>query len=105
MIRAPIAVRRISMPRQNNLNAHLLGPLHYLFEIVNFKPQQEAVPVWPLRAIADRAMIVFNFEAMQLQNQLSIFDQLLICLAPVRASASQQPLIPLAAGLYIRNGD
>lgn len=60
------------MLAQHNFHAHLGGALHHGVKVVHFKPEQHAVSIGLVTAVADRAMMVFNFKAVQLQDQLAI---------------------------------
>jgi hypothetical protein len=64
MIRTAITIGRISMPRQNYLDAHLGRALHDRIKIVDFKPQQNAVPIWSIVSIADRTVMMFYIKAV-----------------------------------------
>jgi len=93
------------MPGHDNLDAHFSGALHDSFKIVDLEPQQHPVSIGPVIAIADRAMMMFHFEAVQLKDKLPIRDQLFICGAPMIAQAAQQTLVPSAACFNIGHGD
>lgn len=60
------------MTWDHNLNAHFASALHNGFEIVDFKPQQHTVPIRPILAIANMAVVVFYLEAVQLKNKLAV---------------------------------
>ena len=79
--------------------AQLSRPTVYL------EPQQYTVSVWLVVTIADRTVIVFHFEAVQLKDKLVLRDQLLIFGAPMIAPAAQQTLIPSATCFHIGYGD
>ena len=66
------------MPRHDDFHAHLSGALYDRVKVVYLKPQQYTVSVWLVITIADRTVIVFYFEAVQLKNKLAIRDQPLI---------------------------
>ena len=93
------------MPRHNNLNLHLCRTLHDSVEVVHFEPKKYAIAIRPVGAIGNRPVMMLNFEAMQLQDQRSILHQLFILLAAVRATATEQALIPAAAGFDIGDTD
>jgi hypothetical protein len=93
------------MSRYDNLDAHFRSPLDHRVEVVHFEPQEHAVAVWFILAIANPAVMVFHFEAVELKNQLAIRDQLFVRGASVIALAAQQTLIPPAAYFHIRNCD
>lgn len=56
------------MPGQHNFHAHLSGALHHRVKVVHFKPKQHAVSVGLVIAVTNRAMVMFNLEAVQLQD-------------------------------------
>jgi hypothetical protein len=62
------------MPGQNDLRAHVSAALHHGVEVIDFEPQQYAVSVGLVVAVPDRAVMVFHFEAMQLEDELSVRD-------------------------------
>ena len=93
------------MPRHGDLHAHFSGTLHHRVKVVHLEPQQDAVSVWLVGAIADRTVVVVHLEAVQLENNLAVPDQLLIFAAAMVASAAQQSLIPAAACFHIANSD
>ena len=93
------------MARKNNLDPHFDGTLHYLVKILHLEPEQHTIAVGPIRAIGDGAVMVLDFKAVQLQDERAILHQLLILLAAVGAAATEQALIPAAAGFDIRDAD
>jgi hypothetical protein len=105
VVRTAVPIRRVSVPGDDNPDAHFSGALHDRFKIVNLEPQQHSVTIWPVIAIANGAVMVFHFEAVQLKDKLAIRNQLLICRAPVIAAATEQTLIPSATCFHIGHGD
>jgi hypothetical protein len=93
------------MTRHHRLDAHFSGALHDCFKIVDFEPQQYPVSIWLVVAIANRPVMMFHLEAVQLKDKLPIRDQLFICRAPMIAPAAEQTLVPSAAGFHIGHGD
>ena len=93
------------MPGHDDLHAHFSGALHDRVKVVHLEPQQYTVSVWLIITIADRTVMVFYLEAVQLKDKLAIEDQLLIFGAPVTAPAAQQTLIPSATCFHIGYGD
>ena len=77
------------MPGRDNLHSHFSRALHDRVEVVYLEPQQYPVSVWLVITIADRAVIVFYFEAVQLKNKLAIRDQSVIFGTPMIAPAAQ----------------
>jgi hypothetical protein len=72
MIRSSVAIGRIAMPGYDDLNPHFGRPLHDRIKIVNFEPQQHSVPIWFVFTIADRTVMVFNLETVQLKDEFAI---------------------------------
>lgn len=105
VIRPAVTIWRVSVPGHNNLDTHFSGALHDCVKIVDLEPEQHPISVWPVIAIADRTVMVFHFEAVQLKDKLPIRDQLLIRGAPMIAQAAQQTLVPSAACFHIGYGD
>ena len=93
------------MAGQHDLHAHLGRPLHCGVEVIHLKPEQHTITVGPVGAIADGAVMMLDFKAVQLQEEPTILHQLLILPAAVSPAAAQQPLIPPAAGFDIRDTD
>lgn len=93
------------MARPSHLDLHLGGALHDGVKVFHLKPEQHAVAIRFVRAIADWAVVVLGFKAVQLQNELAILHQLLIVAAAMSATKTQQALIPAAAGFDIRDAD
>ena len=60
------------MAGQYDLDAHLGGALHYGVEITDLEPKQHSIAVGPDGRIADGAVMVLDFEAVQLQDELAI---------------------------------
>ena len=93
------------MARQHHLDSHFARALHHRIEIIHLEPQQHAIAVGFVGTIADRPVMMFHFKAMQLQDEPPVLHQLLILLAAVRTAATQQALIPPAAGCNIRDAN
>ena len=93
------------MARPHHLDAHFASALYHRIEIIHLEPQQHAITVGSVRTIADRAVMMFRFKAVQLQDEPAILHQLLILLAAVPTAATQQALIPQAAAFDIRDAD
>jgi len=93
------------MPRKHDLDTHCGGPVHDGVEVLHLEPEQHSIPVRLVGAISDGPMVMLDFKAVQLQDEATIFHQLLILLAAMNPAATQQPLIPPAAGFNIRYTD
>ena len=86
---------------QHNLHAHLGGALQDRVKVVHFKPEQDAVSIGLVIAVANPPMVVFHFEAVQLKDQLAIGNQLLVMGTSMKTPAAQQSLVPSAAGFHV----
>jgi len=91
------------MAGQHHLNPHFDGALHYCIEVLHLEPEQHTIAVGSVGAIANGPVMVLDFKAVQLQDDLAILYQLLILPAAVRPAAAEQALIPPAAGFDIRD--
>lgn len=89
----------------DNLYTQFTGAFDDRIEVVYLEPQQDAVSVRLVITIADRTVLVFYFEAVQLKDKLAIRNQLLVFGAPMIALAAQQTLIPPATCFHISYGD
>lgn len=93
------------MPGQDDLDPHFSRALHDPIKVIHLEPQQDTVSVWLVVAVADRTVMVFYFEAVQLKHQLIVRDQLLVFGAAVIAPAAEQTLIPAAARFHVSYRD
>src|SRR5262249_19403558 len=91
------------MAGQHDLDAHFGCALHYRVEVLHLEPDQHTSAVGPVAATADGAVMVFDFKAVQLQDEPAIVHQLLVLPAAVSPAAAQQALIPPAAGFDVRD--
>jgi len=91
------------MLRHNDLCLQLRRSAGCGVEVVEFEPQQDAIAIGLVVWIADRPMVMFDFEAVKLQDQGAVGHQTLILRAAMRTLAIQQTLIPAAAGFDIAN--
>lgn len=73
-----VAIEGVSVTRHDDLDIHFGGPLHSRFKIINLEPQQHPVTIGLIIPISDWYVVVLTFEAVQLQNELPICDELLI---------------------------
>jgi hypothetical protein len=93
------------VPGQDDLHAHFSRAPDHCVKVVDLEPQQDTVSVRLVVTIADPAVMVFHFEAVQLKDKLAIGDQLLVLGASVIAAAAQQTLIPPATRFDAGTGD
>ena len=93
------------MPRHDNLDIHFHRPLESRFKIVDLEPEQHAVTIWLIVTTANRAVMMFYLEAVQLKDKLPFRNQLFVCGAPMIAPAAQQTLVPSAARFHIGHRD
>ena len=93
------------MTRHDDLNFHLCSTPHNRIEIVHFEPQQHTIAIRPVGRIGNASMMVLDLKAVQLQDERAILHQLLILFAAMAAAATQQALIPAAAGFDIHDAN
>ena len=93
------------MAGQHDLGVHFGRALHDRVEVIHLEPEQHTVAVRSVGAVADGTVMVFDFKAVQLEDERAILHQLLIVPAAVSPAAAQQTLIPPAAGFDIRDAD
>jgi hypothetical protein len=105
MIRASISGGWIAMPWDRNFSTHLLNTVHHCVEIIHLEPKQHTIAIGLVIGIANRAVVVLNLEVVQLKHKALIVDQALVFGAAMRASASEQALIPETARLDVVHGD
>lgn len=56
------------MARHDDFGLQVFYPLHCGIKIVGLEPQQDPIAVGLIFGIADRSMVVFDFEPMQLES-------------------------------------
>ena len=76
------------MTGQDYFDVHSGNALHYRVEVIHLEPEQHTITVGSVGAIADGAVMMFDFKAVQLQNELAILHHLLILPAAVRAATA-----------------
>ena len=96
-------VGRISKTLEDELHTHFGGALGDRFEIVDLEPEQDAVAVGLAVAIADGAVIVVRFKACSWRMS-SPFETGADRRNLRDALASEQTLVPKAAGFHISDG-
>lgn len=52
------------MPRQNYLDPHFCRALDDRIKVIDFKPQQHAVPIRSVVSITDRTVMMFYLETV-----------------------------------------
>jgi hypothetical protein len=90
---------------QHDFDTHLSGALHHIIEVVHFEPEQDTVAIWPVVGVGDRTVMVCDFEAVQLEDQVAVGYELFVFIASMIAATAQQALIPEAAPWHVGNGD
>jgi hypothetical protein len=80
-------------------------PAIVILPTCHLEPEQQTITVGSVGAIADGAVMMFDCKVAQLQDKRAILHQLLILPAAVTPAATQQALIPPAAGFDIRDTD
>jgi len=72
MVRTAVARRRIAMAGQDNLDSHGFGTHHGSVEIIDLKPQKDAVSVRLEIRVPDRAVMVLDLPFVQLEDQFPL---------------------------------
>jgi hypothetical protein len=93
------------MPRHHNFGLQFLGAGNGRVEVVELKPEENAVSVWFKIWVTDGTVVMLHFPFVQLQDQPTIRNQTLILRAAVRALAAQKTLIPATARLNVAHAD
>ncbi len=69
VIGAAIAIRRIAVPRQEDLGAKRLGPADGGTKVVDLEPEEQAIAKRHIIGVANAAVVMLFFEAVQLENE------------------------------------
>ena len=93
------------MAREDEFDAHFGSALKDGVEIVHFEPEQEAVSVGFVQPVGDGAVIVFYFEAVELEDESAVRDEAFIGGATVVAPAAKEALIPATRGFDVSDRD
>jgi hypothetical protein len=93
------------MARQDDLGFQFGDTIHRRIEVVDFKPQQYSISIGFVIRITNRPVVVCDFEAVQLHDQLAIGNQSLIFAPAVRALTAKQALVPPAARFDVGHRD
>jgi len=72
MIRTAVAVRRISMPRLDDFSFEFGSVLEDSVEVIHFEPEQNAVSIGLVIRVANRTVIMLDFEVVQLEYKTTI---------------------------------
>jgi hypothetical protein len=97
--------RGIAVFGEGDLCVHVCDPFDRLVEIIDFEPQENAVAIRKVAAVADRSMIMLGLEAVKLKDEISVRHEALVYRAAMIAAAAEQLLVPSAASFDIRHGD
>jgi hypothetical protein len=93
------------MARLDDLSLHLLGTRNSVVEIVEFKPQENAISIRPNFGIPEWTVMVLDVPVMQLEDQGSMRDQSFIIRTAVVALTAKEALIPTTARLDVMDAD
>ena len=93
------------MAWHDDLNAHLFGALDDSVEVVGLEPEEQAVAVGALVAVADGNVVVFGVEAVKLQDELAVPEEACVFRVSLIAAEAQETPIPLAAGFDVGDSD
>ena len=89
------------MARFDDVCLQLFGTRNRGVEVVQFKPQENAVSIRPKFRITQWTVLVLDIPVVQLKDQGFTGDQSLIVRPTVPALATEQTLIPAAACLDV----
>ncbi len=90
---------------QNHLGAQSTGAFDCGVEVVDFEPQEDAVPVRAGVRVTNRAVVVIDLPIMKLHDQLTVGDETLVLRASVVAVTAEQLLVPPATGFDVAYRD
>lgn len=93
------------MPGHDHLDLHFFGPGHCRVEVVNLKPEKDAISIGFVIWITDRTVMVLHLPLVQLKDQPTIQDQAFILRTAMRTLTAKQALIPLAAQFDIAHAN
>ena len=93
------------MAPHEDLRFQDVNPWEGCVEVMDLKPEQHAVSVWPERWIADTAMVMFHIPPVQLKDEPALPNQPLVLTPAMRTLAAQQSLIPATARLNIAHAN
>ena len=93
------------MTWHHDFGVQALGTRKGGVKVVDFKPQEHAVSVWPDGGVPDAAVIVLHVPPVQLENQPAVGHEPVVLGATVAAAAAKETLIPAAARLDIGYAD
>jgi len=89
VVRSTVAIGRIAMARQYDLDAHILYPGHGRIEVSDLEPQQDPIAIRLVIGVADLAMFMLDIESVQLEDEHTVGHQPLIFAAAMRALAAE----------------
>ena len=89
------------MTRFDHVSLQLLGTCDRGIEVVQFKPQENAISIRPKIGIPEWTVVMFDMPVVQLKDQGSVQNQSFIVRPPVPALATEEALIPATAYLDV----
>lgn len=93
------------MAREDNFGLEFQSAGGCRVEIVQFKPEQDAVAVGLEILVSNWAVMVLDIPAMQLHHEAILPDKALILGASVGTLTAQQVLIPAAAAFDVADAN
>ena len=93
------------MARFDTVCLHLRGSGDGGVEVVDLEPQKDSVPIGLVIGISDSPVVMYDLEAVQLEDQGAVRDQSLVFRAAVVAPTAEQTLVPAAACLDVGHGN
>ena len=106
MVRTAVLTRRwVAMAGQDHLDFHRFSTSHCCIEIVDLKPQEDAVSVRLEIWISNRTVMVLDIPSVQLKDQLAADNKAFILRSAVRTLAAEQLLVPSTACLDVADAN
>jgi hypothetical protein len=93
------------MARLDDLSFYFPGTHNSDVEIVEFKPQENAISIRPKFGIPEWTVMVLHIPSVQLKNQCVTRDQSLILGTTMPALATKEVLIPATARLDVAHAN
>jgi len=104
MVRAAVTVRWIAVTRQYNLRLQVLRARDSRIEVVQFKPEENAVSMCQL-GVANGTVVMLHIPGVQLKNEPALGNEPLVLRASMPTLTPEQTLIPATAGLNIAHAN
>lgn len=105
MVGTTFSIRRVANAGFEDLGFHFDGASEGGIEVLELKPKDDAVAVGFEIWIAERAMVVLDFPAVELENEGAIVNEAFVFRTAVIAFQAKEALIPAAGGFDVGRAD